>query len=154
MQGPYGPIQRFVVLRRRDLTWPYLLQETTAWTLGQIFEFVHGNEADNSPPIISKDMLPGMLNVLAESLKDDPRVAYYICDAVRQLALGFAQPDGEEQACPSGYPPLEQMLASPNAPACLPAASRCRPQPQRRRHEPPPPHLHPDYGLLPFSLPL
>ncbi|GFR39763.1 hypothetical protein Agub_g247 [Astrephomene gubernaculifera] len=66
-----------------------IVRETTAWTLGQVFEQVHGCEPDNAAPIVSKEMLPSLLTALVESLKDEPRVAYYVCDAVRLLALGF-----------------------------------------------------------------
>lgn len=71
-----------------------LSQETTAWALGQVFEQVHGAEAEGAAPIVSKEMLPGLLTALVESLKDEPRVAYYVCDAIRLLALGFNTGDG------------------------------------------------------------
>ncbi len=56
---------------------------------------MHGNEPDGAAPIVGNDMLPGLLQALVESLKDDPKVAYYVCDAVRLLALGY-QPEGEQ----------------------------------------------------------
>lgn len=56
---------------------------------------MHGNEPDGATPIVGNDMLPGLLQALVESLKDDPKVAYYVCDAVRLLALGY-QPEGEQ----------------------------------------------------------
>ncbi len=71
------------------------LQETTAWALGQVFEHLHGNENEGQPPIIPKDSIPALLAALVESLKDEPRVVYYVCDAMRYLALGFQSSDGE-----------------------------------------------------------
>ncbi|KAG2444792.1 hypothetical protein HXX76_001535 [Chlamydomonas incerta] len=72
-----------------------IVRETTAWALGQVFEQVHGAEAEGAAPIVSKEMLPGLLNALVESLKDEPRVAYYVCDAIRLLALGFNTGDAD-----------------------------------------------------------
>ncbi|PNH00526.1 Importin subunit beta-1 [Tetrabaena socialis] len=100
MEGP--SVQALDQIVRQGL--PFLLtalkdphrvvRETTAWALGQVFEHVHGMEPDGGAPIIGKDMLPGLLTVLVESLKDEPRVAYYVCDAVRLLALGYHKGDG------------------------------------------------------------
>ncbi|KAG2492867.1 hypothetical protein HYH03_008782 [Edaphochlamys debaryana] len=72
-----------------------IVRETTAWALGQVFEQVHGNEPDGSAPIVAQDALPGLLNALVESLKDEPRVAYYVCDALRLLALGYNTTDAD-----------------------------------------------------------
>jgi hypothetical protein len=69
-------------------------QETSAWALGAVFEHVHGSEPNGSAPIITKDSLPSLLAVLVESLKDEPRVAYYVCDAIRLLALGYQDQEG------------------------------------------------------------
>ncbi|KXZ55363.1 hypothetical protein GPECTOR_3g492 [Gonium pectorale] len=70
-----------------------VVRETTAWALGRVFEHVHGNEPEGAMPIVSKDMLPGLLNALVESLKDEPRVAYFVCDAVCLLAQGYNSGD-------------------------------------------------------------
>ncbi|GLC59478.1 hypothetical protein PLESTB_001491700 [Pleodorina starrii] len=72
-----------------------VVRETTAWALGQVFEHLHGNEADGQQPIVAKESLPPLLSALVESLQDEPRVVYYVCDAIRLLALGFQSSDGE-----------------------------------------------------------
>ncbi|GLI60678.1 hypothetical protein VaNZ11_002880 [Volvox africanus] len=72
-----------------------VVRETTAWALGQVFEHLHGNEAENQHPIVPKESIPALLSALVASLKDEPRVVYYVCDALRYLALGFQSPDGE-----------------------------------------------------------
>ncbi|EFJ44948.1 hypothetical protein VOLCADRAFT_82561 [Volvox carteri f. nagariensis] len=72
-----------------------VVRETTAWALGQVFEHLHGNEAEGQPPIVAKESIPPLLSALVASLKDEPRVVYYVCDALRFLALGFQSSEGE-----------------------------------------------------------
>lgn len=50
------------------------VKDTTAWTLGRIFEFLHDHTIE--PPIITRDTLPPIVSVLLVSLKDRPHIAY------------------------------------------------------------------------------
>lgn len=43
------------------------VKDTTAWTISRIFEFLH--DASSPNPIITNDLLPGIMSVLLESLK-------------------------------------------------------------------------------------
>lgn len=70
---------------------PYV-KDTTAWTIGRIFEFLH--ESTIEPPIITRDTLPPIMSVLLEALKDEPHIAYRICCAISQLAMGFQGSQG------------------------------------------------------------
>lgn len=83
---------------------PYV-RDTTAWTVGRIFEFVH----DDSGGLITQDNLPGVVAVLMESLKDEPSIAVHVAAAIGYLAGGFS-------GTPGGTSPLspyfKDMLAA------------------------------------------
>lgn len=70
------------------------VKDTTAWTLGRIFEFLHGPSVDN--PVITQVNLPLILTVLLESITDVPNVAEKVCGAIYFLAQGY-----EETGVPS-----------------------------------------------------
>lgn len=63
------------------------VKDTTAWTLGRIFEFLHGPSVET--PIITQSNLPPILSVLLESMKDAPNVAEKVCGALYFLAQGY-----------------------------------------------------------------
>lgn len=63
------------------------VRNTTAWTIGRIFEFVHGN--DPQPPIITAANLPQIVQVLHDSIKDEPHISEKVCYAISQLFVGF-----------------------------------------------------------------
>ncbi|KAJ7300086.1 hypothetical protein O6H91_19G031700 [Diphasiastrum complanatum] len=63
------------------------VKDTTAWTLGRIFEFLHGPSVD--APVITQANLPLILTVLLGSIKDEPNVAEKVCGAIYFLAQGY-----------------------------------------------------------------
>jgi importin subunit beta-1 len=65
------------------------VKDTTAWTLGRIFEFLHG--ASLEAPVITQTNLPLILAVLLESIKDTPNVAEKVCGAIYFLAQGYEE---------------------------------------------------------------
>lgn len=69
------------------------LQDTTAWTIGRIFEFLH--DAHIEPSIITRDTLPPLISVLLEALKDASHIATRVCYALGKLAEGFKEHKGE-----------------------------------------------------------
>lgn len=74
---------------------PYV-KETTAWTLAQIFKFVHGSEGPGVPPLVSPDLLRQLVAVLLEALRDpNSQVAKRVCEAFMHLASGFDCADAE-----------------------------------------------------------
>ena len=75
------------------------MKDTTAWTIGRIFEFLHGSTIE--PSIITRDTLPPIMSVLLESLKDASHIAYRVCSAISQLAMGFRDAQG---VCVRGVP--------------------------------------------------
>ncbi len=55
------------------------VKDTTAWTISRIFEFLH--DAGTPNPIITPDLLPGIMAMLLESLK------VVACCVVAEIAL-------------------------------------------------------------------
>lgn len=65
----------------------FFVKDTTAWTIGRIFEFLHNGSDDH--PLISQDQLPGILSTLLEALKEPPHIAHRVCDTIGHLAEGY-----------------------------------------------------------------
>ncbi|XP_062003042.1 importin subunit beta-1 [Rosa rugosa] len=63
------------------------VKDTTAWTIGRIFEYLHSPAGGFS--VISSDNLPKVVEVLLESIKDAPNVAAKVCWAIYKLAEGY-----------------------------------------------------------------
>ncbi|PQQ04273.1 importin subunit beta-1 [Prunus yedoensis var. nudiflora] len=63
------------------------VKDTTAWTLGRIFEFLHGSTMD--APIITPANCQQIITVLLQSMKDVPNVAEKACGALYFLAQGY-----------------------------------------------------------------
>ncbi|PQM41912.1 importin subunit beta-1 [Prunus yedoensis var. nudiflora] len=72
------------------------VKDTTGWTLGRIFEFLHGSTLET--PIITQANCQQIITVLLQSMKDVPNVAEKACGALYFLAQGF------EDAGPSSSP--------------------------------------------------
>ncbi|XP_026426591.1 importin subunit beta-1-like [Papaver somniferum] len=67
------------------------VKDTTAWTLGRIFEFLHGSTTDT--PIITNANCQQIITVLLQSMRDVPNVAEKACGALYFLAQGFEDVD-------------------------------------------------------------
>ncbi|KAL8160571.1 hypothetical protein V2J09_002108 [Rumex salicifolius] len=65
------------------------VKDTTAWTLGRIFEFLHGSIVQT--PIISQANCQQIVNVLLQAMKDAPNVAEKACGALYFLAQGYEE---------------------------------------------------------------
>ncbi|XP_077212511.1 ARM repeat superfamily protein [Tasmannia lanceolata] len=63
------------------------VKDTTAWTLGRIFEFLHGSTMET--PVITHANCQQILTVLLQSMKDVPNVAEKSCGALYFLAQGY-----------------------------------------------------------------
>ncbi|XP_051142543.1 importin subunit beta-1-like [Andrographis paniculata] len=63
------------------------VKDTTAWTLGRIFEFLHG--ATIPTPIVTRENCQQIITVLLQSMKDVPNVAEKACGALYFLAQGY-----------------------------------------------------------------
>eukprot|EP00252_Welwitschia_mirabilis_P025793 TRINITY_DN8203_c0_g1_i1.p1 TRINITY_DN8203_c0_g1~~TRINITY_DN8203_c0_g1_i1.p1 ORF type:complete len:875 (+),score=189.55 TRINITY_DN8203_c0_g1_i1:181-2805(+) len=69
------------------------VKDTTAWTLGRIFEFLHGPAVET--PVINSSNFPHILSVLLSSMKDVPNVAEKVCGALYFLAQGYEDTGSE-----------------------------------------------------------
>ncbi|XP_058075079.1 importin subunit beta-1-like [Magnolia sinica] len=65
------------------------VKDTTAWTLGRIFEILHSPASGYS--VITDTNLAGVVQVLLESVKDTPNVAEKACGAIYYLAQGYEE---------------------------------------------------------------
>nr|GEV83021.1 importin subunit beta-1 [Tanacetum cinerariifolium] len=63
------------------------VKDTTAWTLGRIFEFLHGSTMETA--IVTPANCQQIITVLLQSMKDAPNVAEKACGALYFLAQGF-----------------------------------------------------------------
>ncbi|KAG7612857.1 Importin-beta N-terminal domain [Arabidopsis suecica] len=63
------------------------VKDTTAWTLGRIFEFLHGSTIET--PIINQANCQQIITVLIQSMNDAPNVAEKACGALYFLAQGY-----------------------------------------------------------------
>ncbi|KAL0403246.1 UNVERIFIED_CONTAM: Importin subunit beta-1 [Sesamum radiatum] len=63
------------------------VKDTTAWTLGRIFEFLHGSTVET--PIITPANCQQIITVLLQSMTDAPNVAEKACGALYFLAQGY-----------------------------------------------------------------
>uniref|UniRef100_A0A1D1XRF9 Importin subunit beta-1 n=1 Tax=Anthurium amnicola TaxID=1678845 RepID=A0A1D1XRF9_9ARAE len=59
------------------------VKDTTAWTLGRIFEFLHSPTSNSS--VVTTANLPRIMSVLLESIQDSPNVAEKVCGAIYNL---------------------------------------------------------------------
>ncbi|KAJ7952177.1 importin subunit beta-1-like [Quillaja saponaria] len=63
------------------------VKDTTAWTLGRMFEFLHGSALETS--IITQANCQQIVTVLLHSMNDVPNVAEKACGALYFLAQGY-----------------------------------------------------------------
>ena len=64
------------------------VKNTTAWTIGRIFEFVHG-DPDLRPPLLNEQSTRPVVEALLAAISDEVHVAEKACYAIGQLAAGF-----------------------------------------------------------------
>jgi hypothetical protein len=69
------------------------VRDTTAWTIGRVFEFV----GTASPPVVTQTNLNDILTALVAALKDKPFVASKACWALQRLAVSCV---GEDDSHP------------------------------------------------------
>ena len=75
------------------------VRDTTAWTIGRIFEFV-------SQAVMSEELLRAVGGALVQGLGDEPRVATNICwsfSSLARAAYEHAQSSADDDETPSTY---------------------------------------------------
>jgi importin subunit beta-1 len=83
------------------------VKDTTAWTLGRIFEFLHGAVVETS--VITQENCQQILTVLLQSMKDVPNVAEKACGALYFLAQGY-EDEGSVSPLTPFFQDIFQML--------------------------------------------
>nr|XP_016472522.1 PREDICTED: importin subunit beta-1-like [Nicotiana tabacum] len=79
------------------------VKDTTAWSLGRIFEFLHGSTVET--PIITPANCQQIVTVLLQSMKDAPNVAEKACGALYFLSQAY-----EDVGIPSPLTPFFQEI--------------------------------------------
>ncbi|KAL5989446.1 Importin subunit beta-1 [Asimina triloba] len=85
------------------------VKDTTAWTLGRIFEFLHGSTVDT--PIITNANCQQILMVLLQSMKDVPNIAEKACGALYFLAQGYEDVGSASPLSPFFQDIIQALLA-------------------------------------------
>lgn len=85
------------------------VKDTTAWTLGRIFEFLHGPTVET--PVITNENCQQILTVLLQSMKDVPNVAGKACAALYFLAQGYEDLGSASPLSPFFQDIIQALLA-------------------------------------------
>lgn len=91
------------------------VKDTTAWTIGRIFEFVHGD--DSAPPLLGPGNLPQVVEALLLAIRDAPHIAEKVCYAISQLAGGFREQRGTSAMSPYFKDIVQALLETASRPA-------------------------------------
>ncbi|KAF8069441.1 KPNB1 [Scenedesmus sp. PABB004] len=90
---------------------PYV-RDTTAWTIGRVFEFQHDAGNSDVPELITRETLPQVAQVLVGGLGDSVHIAVRVCDAVGRLAEGFAGYPGQSSPLSPFFKEIITVLLS------------------------------------------
>lgn len=82
------------------------VKDTTAWTIGRVFKFVHTDEH----PMVDAQTFPQVLQAMMESLKDVPHVAGKVCWSVQNLVSAISQSDAGRRALVPYFQSIIQTL--------------------------------------------
>ncbi|KAF7830738.1 Importin subunit beta-1 [Senna tora] len=84
------------------------VKDTTAWTLGRMFEFLHSSIVGT--PIINEGNCQQIITVLLQSMKDAPNVAEKACGALYFLAQGYEDVDTASPLTPFFQEIVQSLL--------------------------------------------
>ncbi|XP_020577701.1 importin subunit beta-1 [Phalaenopsis equestris] len=85
------------------------VKDTTAWTLGRIFEFMHGSNVET--PVITRENCHQILTVLLQSMKDVPNVAEKACGALYFLVQGYEDAGSASPLSPFFHDIIQALLS-------------------------------------------
>ncbi|KAL4428164.1 hypothetical protein ABPG75_002253 [Micractinium tetrahymenae] len=91
------------------------VKDTTAWTIGRIFEFVHSE--DWQVPLLGPGNLPQVVEALLQAIRDAPHIAEKVCYAISQLAAGFEEQRGTSAMSPYFKDIVQALLETASRPA-------------------------------------
>lgn len=86
------------------------VKDTTAWTLGRIFEFLHGSAME--APIITPANCQQIVTVLLQAMKDAPNVAEKACGALYFLAQGYEENGSSSPLTPYFQDIVQSLLTA------------------------------------------
>ncbi|KAK9860363.1 hypothetical protein WJX84_011194 [Apatococcus fuscideae] len=95
------------------------VRHTTAWTIGRIFEKLQSSGAEAQ--LLNTDTLPKIIQVLLESIHDEPHIAEKVCYAICQLAAGLREA-GAAELLSQFFKEIVQALLEAGQRACEPQA--------------------------------
>ncbi|KAI9096802.1 hypothetical protein K1719_025981 [Acacia pycnantha] len=84
------------------------VKDTTAWTLGRMFEFLHGSIVGTR--LINEGNSQQIITVLLQSMKDAPNVAEKACGALYFLAQGYEDVETESPLTPFFQEIVQSLL--------------------------------------------
>ncbi|KAI4337988.1 hypothetical protein L6164_016346 [Bauhinia variegata] len=84
------------------------VKDTTAWTLGRMFEFLHSSIVGT--PIINEGNCQQIITVLLQSMKDAPNVAEKACGALYFLAQGYEDVESASPLTPFFQEIVQSLL--------------------------------------------
>ncbi|PIA34774.1 hypothetical protein AQUCO_03700206v1 [Aquilegia coerulea] len=84
------------------------VKDTTAWTLGRIFEFLHGSTMETA--IVTAENCQEIILVLLQSMKDAPNVAEKACGALYFLAQGYEDLGSSSSPLTSSFQNIVETL--------------------------------------------
>lgn len=85
------------------------VKDTTAWTLGRMFEFLHSSIVGT--PLINEGNCQQIITVLLQSMKDAPNVAEKACGALYFLAQGYEDVQAASPLTPFSQEIVQSLLS-------------------------------------------
>lgn len=82
------------------------VKDTTAWTIGRVFEFVQANGF----PLVDAQKFPQVLQAMLESLKDVPHVAGKVCWSIQNLVSSVAEDEDIREVLANYFQSIIQAL--------------------------------------------
>ena len=82
------------------------VKDTTAWTIGRVFEFVHSSDY----PMVNAATFPQVLQAMMESLKDVPHVAGKVCWSIQNLVSAISEEEAGRRALVPYFQGIIQQL--------------------------------------------
>jgi len=82
------------------------VRDTTAWTIGRVFEFVHSSEH----PMVNEQTFTQVLQAMMESLKDVPHVAGKVCYSIQSFIQAVTEDPATRHAVTPYFQNIIQTL--------------------------------------------
>ena len=84
------------------------VRDTTAWTIGRVFEFVHSSQHQ----LVTEQTFPQVLQAMMESLKDVPHVAGKVCYSIQSFIQAVTEDPATRHAVTPYFQNIIQTLVT------------------------------------------